>query len=308
MTTTVSSAFRFLEDETTISQKLEVPILSPIRIFSLDGLGLDQEKFLSTFAPLFSFLTWDIYDVKFRQTQFLLKRYPEEAKRLKLFLERYYEDAATLEMVEDLLLGLSAEDRKKFNRTRPDRKRSICKFLLTANSDGSWQVQQTDANNFAQQVEKSDDRSLRRVFQPTTHALTQHPYFANLLVKLADLVHSIRPECSSMVITMHQVSIIALPYVPGDNSPEGIHQDGADYIVSALVIEREGIKGGESIIYGPDKKTVYYRTVLQPGQGIFQADAGSSLWHDVTPIFWDQESRLPEGRRSIIGFDIMLSQ
>jgi len=86
--------------------------------------------------------------------------------------------------------------------------------------------------------------------------------------------------------------------------PEGIHQDGADYIISGLVMEREGIVGGESTVYGPDRSTPYLRTVLQPGQGLFQADAGSPLWHGVSPIRVDPDSDQPEGHRSIFGFDI----
>jgi hypothetical protein len=50
------------------------------------------------------------------------------------------------------------------------------------------------------------------------------------------------------------------------------------------VIERAGIVGGESIVYGPDKKTEYLRRTLQAGEGIFQADKGSELWHYVTSI------------------------
>ena len=34
-----------------------------------------------------------------------------------------------------------------------------------------------------------------------------------------------------------------------ENSPEGVHQMGADYIVSALVINRINLKGGISDIY-----------------------------------------------------------
>jgi len=95
---------------------------------------------------------------------------------------------------------------------------------------------------------------------------------------------------------------------PADNAPEGIHQDGADYIVSALVIERRNVQGGTSIIYGPDKQTIYLTVTLQPGQGIFQADQGSDLWHDVTPIVLELNSSGGEGVRNILGFDILIDR
>ncbi|MDY3245082.1 2OG-Fe dioxygenase family protein [Campylobacter sp.] len=37
------------------------------------------------------------------------------------------------------------------------------------------------------------------------------------------------------------------------NSPEGIHQDGMDFIMSAFVIDRKNINGAKSIIYENDK-------------------------------------------------------
>ncbi|WP_419654029.1 2OG-Fe dioxygenase family protein [Campylobacter lanienae] len=38
------------------------------------------------------------------------------------------------------------------------------------------------------------------------------------------------------------------------NSPEGIRQDGMDFIMSAFVIDRQNINGAKSIIYANDKK------------------------------------------------------
>jgi hypothetical protein len=88
------------------------------------------------------------------------------------------------------------------------------------------------------------------------------------------------------------------------NAPEGIHQDGSDYIVSALVIERRGVVGGESIVLGPDKRTEYLRHTLQEGQGIFQADVGSPLWHWATPVRPAAPSSGEEAVRNILGYDV----
>ena len=95
----------------------------------------------------------------------------------------------------------------------------------------------------------------------------------------------------------HHVRVTTLPGLETSNSPEGLHQDGFPFIVSALVVERENIYGGESEIYAGDKKTLILKTALQPGFGLLQPDLGSDLWHLVTPI-------LGAGYRSSIGFDI----
>ena len=85
-------------------------------------------------------------------------------------------------------------------------------------------------------------------------------------------------------------------------------QDGADYIVSALVIGRQAIQGGKSTVYGPDRTTRLLTVTLQPGEGLFHADAGSGLWHDVSGIEFDEGSDSSEGVRNTLGIDIVVEQ
>ena len=77
---------------------------------------------------------------------------------------------------------------------------------------------------------------------------------------------------------------------------------------SALVVSREGVVGGKSYITGADKQTALLEVTLYPGQGIFQADKGSTLWHNVTPIQTQTEDVDPGSRavRNIFGFDITI--
>lgn len=98
--------------------------------------------------------------------------------------------------------------------------------------------------------------------------------------------------------------------IKGENSPEGVHEDGAQYIVSALVINRENITGAETQIYeqlGNDRELIF-NTILAPSEFAFQADTGeehtfgNDLWHYVTPIQPIDLSK--KGIRDIIGFDI----
>jgi hypothetical protein len=139
-----------------------------------------------------------------------------------------------------------------------------------------------------------------------------HTGFQQLLGCLALTVRRVEEECAAARIMFHQMRTVVRPgsptvVPPGEPTqvvPEGIHQDGAQYIISALVVEREGVTGGESIVYGPDKRTPYLASVLQLGEGIFQADTGSPLWHYVTPISFDPSSGHAEGKRSIFGFDV----
>jgi hypothetical protein len=52
-----------------------------------------------------------------------------------------------------------------------------------------------------------------------------------------------------------------------------------------------------------DATGTVFSAQLEPGQGIFQADRGSTLWHYVTPIRLGGEGR-EEGVRNIFGFDV----
>lgn len=107
---------------------------------------------------------------------------------------------------------------------------------------------------------------------------------------------------SNFWFTIHHTFIFCENGTTATNSPEGIHQDGMDFIVSAFVVERKNIKGAKSIIYNGDKKNKIFECVLKDGQGILQADLNTTLWHEVTEI---SQINLNEiAYRSSIGFDI----
>ena len=97
---------------------------------------------------------------------------------------------------------------------------------------------------------------------------------------------------------------------------EGAHEDGADFIVSALVVNRINVNGGESQILemlADGKKEIVFKRTLAPGEFVFQADTGeeliygNDLWHHVTPFHIADESK-GEAWRDIIGFDLIVSK
>lgn len=110
------------------------------------------------------------------------------------------------------------------------------------------------------------------------------------------------------------MSVKARKGVPGNNSPEGAHEDGADFIVSALVVNRDHILGGKSQVFeklANGKMVNIFERELQPGEFLFQADTGeekhygNDLWHYVTPFY--VEEGVSEAWRDIIGFDIVIA-
>ncbi len=295
----------FLIDEYGIGRTLGFTP-PPVRVFSLEKLGINQAEFLAFLRPTFSVLQPDPYDGKRSKVEFLKKYFPAEADRLDRFIVAYYAEKEGLDSVIDLVNRLINDDRNEFDRIGLTglRKRSIARFYMHLLSGGTWEIRRVPASKFKQSVGKHDTRSLVRVFAEAPEFVTDHPDMRRLMNWLADTVRGLRPDAKVLEMNLHQMFIFADLMSAGENAPEGIHQDGSDFIVSALVIERAGITGGESIVYGPDKKTQYLRRTLLEGEGIFQADAGSPLWHYVTPIKEDPSTPPDYGHRSILGFDI----
>ncbi|MBI2639685.1 MAG: 2OG-Fe dioxygenase family protein [Candidatus Sungbacteria bacterium] len=298
--------FGYLADEAALSAKLGSPIGHPVRMFDLGGLGVNRERFISELAPTFSLLSWDEYDVKRDQVAYLTQRFFHEKSRLDALLPEYYAGRKGLEDVGDLIVRLSQGERWVLERIRPRRKRAIARLLFDREPSmpAGWRITRRPADSFSQNVESGDARSFTRAFKEISEMVTGHPDFQHLLGCVAEMIREVRPAVKTLSAAVHQVSIFADADGEGTNAPEGIHQDGADYIISALVVERDGVIGGESIVYGPDKKTEYLRACLQPGQGLFQQDRNSPLWHDVTSVQDDPKTPPTYGKRSIFGFDI----
>lgn len=299
--------FTFLADEIMLSRHSKIDIHAPIRLFDLNSCDIDARLFIADILPSFYQLEWDLYTVKQAQFDCLLRWLPERCEQITAFFNAYYADHLSFEAIRNLLTELSAEGYQYLQSIKPYRRRSIANFgLFQQEQKQEWTIIRRPAHTFIQRT--GDHRMRPRKFPEMSASVVDHTTFKKLLIYLARLVQSIHPEVHSLQFTCHQIGLVALPGAHADNAPEGIHQDGADYIISALVIERRGVQGGTSIIYGPDKQTRYLTITLQPSQGIFQADQGSSLWHDVTPIVLDPDSSEGEGVRNILGFDIVIDR
>ena len=154
---------------------------------------------------------------------------------------------------------------------------------------------------FVQSLEANDIRAWPRIFDQTDDALVDNPLFYSFLHEVARYAQKVTPhiQIKELTMTAHFMSVKAKEGVPGNNSPEGAHEDGADFIVSALVINRQNIIGGESQVLEKliDGSMVQiFNRELQPGEFLFQADTGeekhygNDLWHYVTPFYVESVS------------------
>jgi hypothetical protein len=158
----------------------------------------------------------------------------------------------------------------------------------------------SDDYRFQQNV--PDERRITRYFQPIeSHILNNHLLYLITQIIGLTIIHHPKP-IQSLDLSVHQVRLIAgmENHHQADNAPEGIHQDGADYIVSALIFNKYNIYNDNSIIYNDNLQEIY-QTQLQEGEGILQND--KVLWHDITPI---QAQLGYLGYRDILGLDFKI--
>lgn len=291
----------FLATEKSLSKTTGIDILHPIRVFTLEGMGVDKNALLDLLSANVENLKPDEYDFRKTQLLFLKATLPHEQAYIDKIDSDYYLGNGKADVLQPLIAQLSTIQLEEFNKLFPHRKRAICQFELTKNG-GDWSIERIYDNGFTQDVE--DYRLEARVFHQTDEKITQNADFRSFLKALAKLTAEFKPQARKLKMVAHEMSVVTTRTTPGNNSPEGIHQDGSEFIVSAMVIERKGVLEGSSHIYGPDKQTKYLDYVLQPGEGVFQADKGTDMWHRVTAFHLDPQSNLEYGERNILGFDI----
>jgi|GEM_PF-1685179 len=293
-----------------LSKWLDRTIKSPIWIDNLENMGIEKELFIDTCTQMFRELPPDAYDVKRQQIEWLFHKFPEDTEAIQQLYKPYYLGETTISNFSSYLDRLSDKDRQHFDSFQPWRWRSVSQFI--AHPD-TGQLKRERVESFAQEVEVNDVRSWPRVFSEAPKHHVDNPLFKSFLLTIARKVQKFSPKKVKTVrFVVHFMSVKATIQTAGDNSPEGAHEDGADFIVSALVINRRNLKGGESQIiekFKDGSKEIIYSRILQPGEFVFQADTGdektygNDLWHHVTPFFVDAEDQ-EEGWRDIIGFDI----
>ncbi|MFD2562765.1 2OG-Fe dioxygenase family protein [Aquimarina rubra] len=295
--------------EKNISKSLGRTIKSPIRIGNVSDLKMDVKSFLHFFQPFFEELKDDVYLVRGKQIAFLKEAFPEDATAIEKLHKPYFEGTRTIDALAYWIQQLDTNQKQEFDQLSTiTRQRNISSFLIEI-WDDQYFVERIVQQGFEQDVD--DFRVWKRVFKQATREAVENELFFELLKKMAGLVKKIHPEVRKIQITSHFMRTISKEKVKGENAPEGVHEDGAQYIMSALVINRQNITGAESQIYektASDTNELIYKKVLQPGEFIFQADTGeeftfgNDLWHYVTPI--EPEDIKNPGIRDIIGFDM----
>lgn len=271
----------------------------PIQHFSVAEFGLKAQVFCNRLKPVFKTLQPDLYDVKAKQIDILKRssiQVPVDTYR------GYYEGLLSENSVKEVFDALSKEDKRKYMSLVPFRFRAVSSYKVLFSKNSALSIKRHQTNPFAQKEalvaeERFDIRKWNRIFPELSDEAANILEFRTVLEGVSKRIHSFLPNIKGLNLVIHHVKVRTLTDQITSNSPEGLHQDGFPFIVSALVVERKNIHGAESQIFEEGKKNPLYVATLQPGSGLLQPDLGTSLWHLVTPIYG-------RGHRCSIGFDI----
>ena len=282
---------------------------TPITVLNVGQYGVNVDAFQQQMREAYSEFEWDSYLLQQNKISLIKEVIPRESLA-RVSNDTWYDIYTGVIQNPELYTvfpGLSSSDKSRIEALVPTRKRCMSEYSMHWN--GKWNIERIPSSLVSQTKGliasdgEIDYRQSQRKFKELPGELFDSNLRA-LLVGVADMVRETKHSIQKLNVSVHNTVVYCHPQQLVTNSPEGIHQDGVEFIVSALVVERNNISGGKSVIYGRDKRTKLLQVELQAGQGIFQADLGTELWHEVTPITAIDKTR--SGYRSTIGFDVTL--
>jgi hypothetical protein len=118
---------------------------------------------------------------------------------------------------------------------------------------------------------------IKREFAELDDALIELDIFRNLVLAFSDSC-KLHPEAE---IGVHQIRTICSQDNLGNPAPEGIHQDGTDFI-GIFSVDRDNIQGGETHLYTAKKEKPVFSKILNPGELLLVND--HDFFHFTTPI------------------------
>jgi hypothetical protein len=155
------------------------------------------------------------------------------------------------------------------------RRRHTC-FVVNAES-----VQQTPHRAHWQPLEYNAlHGGMQRMFEPMLVSVTESVAWLALLGKLGNVCSALKPGISTWFVEAHQFRIDTTDGI-GRPTPEGAHRDGVDF-VAVMLIDRHGVKGGETRVFEVDGPAGQRFTMTEPWTLLLLND--ERMIHESTPI------------------------
>jgi hypothetical protein len=119
-----------------------------------------------------------------------------------------------------------------------------------------------------------------RWFAPVEDAVGASAPVQGLLALGSGVADALRPG-QDWFVEMHQFRIEAAAGIPGYPTPEGVHHDGVDFVLIAM-LARTNLAGGETLITDDDDRELARFTLLDRLDTAFVDDV--RVKHGVTPV------------------------
>ena len=159
------------------------------------------------------------------------------------------------------------------------RRRRHCSFVLKGD-----QLSQVPHRAHWQPLEYNAlHGGLVRWFEPMLDGTVAAPVWQQMLLALGRACSAVRPGATAdapWFIEAHQFRIDTTDGI-GRPTPEGAHRDGVD-LVAVFLVDRQGIKGGESRVFDADGPNGQRFTLTEPWSLLLLDD--ERVIHESTPI------------------------
>jgi hypothetical protein len=156
---------------------------------------------------------------------------------------------------------------------------------------------------FQPRDENSYAGGIARDFAPLRPATADNRFLAALVrCTFACLPVGAERSAHAWEVRIHQIRIVATADEPGQPAPEGIHQDGTDFLTLHLV-GRHNITGGTSTIYDLDRNPIWSDTLREMFDSLILEDP--RIMHGVTPVH-PADGRTV-GKRDMLGVDFIFN-
>jgi hypothetical protein len=150
-------------------------------------------------------------------------------------------------------------------------------------------------------AENSYAGGVNREFAPLLPESLSNPFLRALIrCVFVCLPVPLEKQVCPWEVRIHQVRIVATPLEPGHPAPEGIHQDGTDFLTLHLV-RRWNVTGGTTTIYDLERKPKLSVTLQDCLDTFILEDA--RVMHGVTPVHVSAGS--DSGTRDLLGIDFI---
>lgn len=120
--------------------------------------------------------------------------------------------------------------------------------------------------------------NIRRDYEELEDSLIESSAFQSFICGIQDFYGF---DVNSTVLGVHQIRIVCSEDQQGEPAPEGIHQDGFDFLTIAC-IDRQGVLGAATQLFRTPDAKPFFSEELAPGQWVHCDDR--AVYHYTTPI------------------------